>query len=95
LPSSDLSGNPYLLKSTVETLPNTFNSFFQSLSIEKEKPIKEVLYYRIPITAVFSISDGKNELANHRIAVCQYGKIVRMPLNLVIKDSGLIEFTSK
>lgn len=95
LPSSDLSGNPYLLKSTVETLSNTFNSFFQSLSIEKEKPIKEVIYYRVPITAVFSVSDGKNELANRRISVCQYGKVVRMPLNMVVKDSGLIEFQPK
>lgn len=95
LPSSDLSGNPYLLKSTVETLPNTFNTFFQSLSVEKEKPIKEAIYYRVPIPAVFSISDGKNELVNRRMAIYQYGKVVRMPLDLVVKDSGLIEFQLK
>lgn len=95
LPSSDLSGNPYLLKSTVEVLPSSIKSFFENLSIEKEKPIKEVIYYRTPVTAVFSISDGKNELTNRRISICQYGNVVRMPLNFVVKDSGLIEFSNK
>lgn len=95
LPSSDLSGNPYLLKSTVEVLPNSIKSFFENLSIEKEKPIKEVIYFRTPVTAIFSVSDGKNELANRRISICQYGNIVRMPLNFLVKDSGLIEFSNK
>lgn len=95
LPSSDLSGNPYLLKSIIEPLPNSYNTFFQNLAIEKDKPVKEAIYYRLPVTALFSISDGKTELASRRISIYQYGKVIRMPLNLVVKDSGLIEFQTK
>ena len=95
LPSSDLSGNPYLLRSTVEALPNSYNTFFQNLAMEKDKPIKEVIYYRVPVTAVFSISDGKTELASRRISIYQYGKVIRMPLNFVVKDYGFMEFQTK
>ncbi len=92
---SDLSGTPFLLKSIIEPLPDAYNTFFQSLALEKDKPVKEVIYYRVPVTATFSISDGKSELVSRRLSIYQYGKLIRMPLNLVVKDSGLIEFQTK
>lgn len=93
LPSSDLSGNPILLKSTPEPIPESYERLFSSIGFEKDKPINEVVYYRIPISATINISDGKNELLTRRVSICQYGPLVRMPLKFVIKDSGLIEFS--
>ncbi len=92
LPSSDLSGNPILLKTVPESIPESYKNFFQSISTEKEKPLSSVIYYRIPISTNISISDGKVDLLNHRISICQYGPLVRMPIKFMIKDSGLIEF---
>lgn len=93
LPSSDLSGNPILLKTSPETIPESYKVFFQSISMEKDKPLNDVIYYRIPISASISISDGKNEVLTRRVSICQYGPLVRMPIKFMIKDSGLIEFS--
>jgi len=92
LSSSDLSGNPYLLKSEPESIPESYNSLLKSISIEKEKPILDVIYYRIPISANIKISDGKNDIFARRMTVSQYGPIVRMPAKFTIKDYGFIEF---
>lgn len=92
LPSSDLSGNPILLKTTPDSVPESYKSFFQSISMEKDKPINEVVYYRIPLSTIVSLSDGKTEVLTRRVSICQYGPLVRMPIKLMIKDSGLIEF---
>ncbi len=93
LSSSDLSGNPILLKSQPEPIPESYELLFRSIGLEKDKPVSEVVYYRIPISANINISDGKNELVARRISICQYGPLVRMPIKFMIKDSGLIEFT--
>jgi hypothetical protein len=92
LPSSDLSGNPYLLKSEPESIPESYSNLFKSIGVEKDKPILDVIYYRIPISANIKISDGKNDIFTRRITVCQYGPIVRMPIKFTIKDSGFIAF---
>lgn len=93
LPSSDLSGNPILLKCTPESIPESYELLFRSIGLEKGKPVSDVVYYRIPISTNINISDGKNELLIRRVSICQYGLLVRMPINFVIKDSGLIEFS--
>ncbi len=93
LPSSDLSGNPILLKTVPESIPESYKKFFQSISTENDKPLNNVIYYRIPISTNISISDGKVDLLNRRISICQYGLLVRMPIKFMIKDSGLIEFS--
>jgi len=92
LASSDLSGNPFLLKSEPETVPESYDLLFKSISLEKGKSIKDVIYYRIPISANIKISDGKDDLFSRRISICQYWPIVRMPIKFVIRDSGFIEF---
>ncbi|NVO12208.1 MAG: DUF4831 family protein [Bacteroidales bacterium] len=92
LPSSDLSGNPFLLKSEPESIPESYEPLFKSIGFEKNKPIKDVVYYRIPITANIKISDGKNDIFTRRISICQYGPIVTMPIKFMIRDFGLIEF---
>jgi hypothetical protein len=92
LPSSDLSGNPYLLKSEPESIPESYEPLFKNLGFEKNTPIKDVIYYRIPITANIKISDGKSDIFTRRVSICQYGPIVRMPIKFMIKDSGFIEF---
>lgn len=93
LPSSDLSGNPILLKTTPESTPESYKGFFQSFSMEKDKLMNDVIYYRIPTSAIISLSDGKTEMITRRISICQYGPLVRMPVKFMIKDSGLIEFS--
>ncbi|RPH33239.1 MAG: DUF4831 family protein [Bacteroidales bacterium] len=93
LASSDLSGNPILLKTLPESIPESYDIFFRSISMEKDKPLKEVIYYRIPTTTVVSLSDGKAELLTRRISICQYGPLVRMPIKYMVKDSDLIEFS--
>jgi len=92
LPSSDLSGNPFLLKSLPEPIPESYELLFRSIGLEKGKPVSEVVYYRIPIPANINISDGKNDLLNRRVSICQYGPLVRMPIKFTIKDFGLIDF---
>ena len=89
LPSSDLSGNPYLLKSEPESIPESYNTLFKSITIEKEKPITDLVYYRIPISANVKVSDGKNDVFTRRTTIYQYGPTVRMPIKFLIKDSGL------
>lgn len=95
LPSSDLSGNPILFKLSPESISPSYKAFFESISLEKEKPLKDVIYYRIPIFTNISISDGKNDFIVRRMLVFQYGPLVRMPITFAVKDSGLIEFSVK
>jgi len=90
LPSSDLSGNPILLKTTPEAIPEPYKSLFVSINNEKDKPRTDLVYYRVPISAMVIVTDGKNEIFNRRIAVYQYGPIVRMPAEFMVKDSDLI-----
>lgn len=92
VPSSDLSGNPILLKTLPETIPASYKSLFTSINNEKDKPRTDLVYYRVPISAIVIVSDGKNEIFNRRISVYQYGPIVRMPLEFMEKDSGLMNF---
>jgi len=93
VPSTDLSGTPIILKTLPDAIPESYGLLLKSINQEKDKPRTDLVYYRIPISATVSISDGKNEFFNRRISVYQYGPIVRMPLGFMIKDSGLIEFT--
>jgi len=92
VPSSDLSGNPILLKTIPEAIPDSYKALFASISNEKDKPRTDLVYYRVPISASVIVSDGKNEIFNRRISVYQYGPIVRMPVEFMVKDSGLINF---
>lgn len=94
LQSTDLSGNPVLLKIMPGTTPDSHKSFFQNISMEKEKPLSDVIYYRIPNSSIVSLSDGKTEVLTRRLTIYQYGPLVRMPIKYLVKDSDLIEFTS-
>lgn len=93
LPSSDLSGNPILIKIEPEKLSSTYESLFNSISTEKGKPIADAIYYRIPLSSMIRITDGQQEFLNYRTLIYQYGPTVRMPIKFVVKDSGLIEFS--
>lgn len=94
LSSSDLSGNPILLKAIPESIPESYKNFFHTLSMEKDKPLDNVIYYRIPNSSIISISDGKKEVLNRRFSIYQYGPLVRIPIKLMIKDSGIIDFSN-
>lgn len=93
LPSSDLSGNPILLKCLPDPLPESYELLFHSIDLEKGKPVSDVVYYRIPLSTYVNISDGKNDILIRRLSIYQYGPTVRIPIKFVIKDNGLIEFS--
>lgn len=93
LPSSDLSGNPILMKFSPEAIPESYEKLFRSINVEKDKPITDVVYYRIPVFTNINLTDGKNELLTQRVSIYQYGPLVRMPIKFILKDSGLIEFS--
>lgn len=92
LPSSDLSGNPVLIKIEPEKVPASYETLFKSIGEEKGKPLTDVIYYRLPLNSTIRITEGKSEYLNYRTLVYQYGPIVRMPIKFVIKDSGFIQF---
>ncbi|MHC1702268.1 MAG: DUF4831 family protein [Tenuifilaceae bacterium] len=92
LASSDLSGNPILVKIEPEKVPSSYELLFNSISQEKDKPLTDVVYYRIPLSTAIKVTDGKYEFLNHRSVVYQYGPLVRMPIKFLIKDSVFIEF---
>lgn len=91
LPPSDLSGNPILLKVDPEKIPDSYKSFFDNLSIEKEKPLPDMVYYRIPLNCGSRITDGKTDLVNRRVSIYQFGPIVRIPAEYLINDNGFIK----
>ncbi len=92
LASSDLSGNPILVKIEPEKVPSSYDLLFNSISQEKDKPLTDVIYYRIPLSTTIRVTDGKSEFLNHRSIIYQYGPLIRMPIKFLIKDSGFIEF---
>ena len=75
LPSSDLSGNPILIKIEPEKLSSAYEALFNSISNEKGKPIAEAIFYRIPLSSMVKITDGKNDLLNYRTLIYQYGTV--------------------
>ena len=91
LPSSDLSGNPVLIRFESEKFPDSYKNLFDALNTEKGKPLTAVIYYRIPLMANIRITDSKIDFLNYRSTIYQYGQVVRMPVKYVIKDSGFID----
>lgn len=92
LPPTDLSGGPILLQIEAEKLPENLTQLSAKMGVEKEKPILDMVYYRIPVATTIKLNDGKTELLNRRNIVYQYGPIVRMPARYMVKDSGFLEF---
>jgi len=85
--SNDLSGNPILVEIEPEAMPESYNSFFNSMALNSDKNKFDRIYYRIPINALVKISDGKTELASKRLLIYQYGPTAKLPVkHLVIKN---------
>ncbi|MGE0078699.1 MAG: DUF4831 family protein [Bacteroidales bacterium] len=78
--STDLSGNPMLIEIEPEQIPESYSNYFSSMSIMADKNKFDQVYYRIPINASVKISDGKNELANRRLLIYQYGLTAKLPV---------------
>lgn len=90
LSSADLSGNPILLKLEPEKVSDSYSQFFASISQEKDKPLNDVVYYRMPLNCNLRITDGKADIYQKRLTIYQYGPIVPMPARYIIKDNGFI-----
>lgn len=85
--SNDLSANPMLIEIEPDVIPESYSKYFNSISVASDKNKFDQVYYRIPVNAMVKISDGKNELANRRMPVYQYGPIAKLPIKyLLIKQ---------
>jgi hypothetical protein len=62
--ANDLSGNPILIEIEPEPIPESYNTFFNSVTVNSEKNKFDMVYYRIPVNALVKFTDGKNELSD-------------------------------
>lgn len=88
LPVTDLTGRPVVLefnseKKTVALSPIIIEPFV--LQNEK-KPPSVPLYYRIPDVVEVRVVDGRNMLGHKKALVYQFGKVVNLPSNFLIRD---------
>lgn len=87
LPDTDLTGRPVVIsfsseKKTAVLSPMELEPFV--LPDEEKKP-SVPLYYRIPDVVEAKVIDGRNTLGHKKALVYQFGKIVQIPSNFLIK----------
>lgn len=85
--ANDLSGNPILIEIEPEVIPGSYSNFFSTLNVTNEKTKFDQIYYRIPNSALVKVSDGKNELANRRLLIYQYGPTAKLPVKHLLINS--------
>ncbi|MCB8965169.1 MAG: DUF4831 family protein [Bacteroidales bacterium] len=82
--ANDMSGNPILLQLEPEALPEIYSQFFKSIADNASKNRFNQVYYRIPVNAVVRLSDGKTDLATHRLPIYQYGPTAILPIKQLL-----------
>ena len=87
LPAIDLTGRPVVLefnseKKTAALLPLIIEPFVLQ---DEEKPPSVPLYYRIPDVVEVKVMDGRNMLGRKKVLVYQFGKVVNLPSNFLIR----------
>jgi len=88
LPATDLTGRPVVLefnseKKTAALSPIIIEPFVLQ---DEEKPPSVPLYYRIPDVVEVRVVDGRNILGHKKALVYQFGKVVNLPSNFLIKE---------
>lgn len=88
LPATDLTGRPVVLefkseKKTTALSPLIIEPFVLH---DEEKPPSVPLYYRIPDVVEVKVVDGRNILGHKKVLVYQFGKVVNLPSNFLIRD---------
>ena len=88
LPATDLTGRPVVLefnseKKTDALVPLIIEPFVsQTEEIYPSVP----LYYRIPDVVEVRVVDGRNILGHKKALVYQFGKVVNLPSNFLIRE---------
>ena len=88
LPATDLTGRPVVLefiseKKTAAIAPLVIEPFVLQ---DEEKPPSVPLYYRIPDVVEVKVVDGRNILGHKKALVYQFGKVVNLPSNFLIRE---------
>jgi hypothetical protein len=83
LSKNDLTGRPI----TIEIVSAGKTEPLEPIVIEQESDEQNIakLYYRVPDLAQVQIIDGKNLLANKKLLIYQYGKILQLPSNFILE----------
>ena len=80
--ASDLSGRPIVVEMVKSGNVQNINMIQKDLSVGQKY---DKLYYRIPEIVNLRVTDGRNTLGSTRQPVYQYGKIVALPANYIIR----------
>lgn len=81
LPKSDISGKPVMI--SLQSIPNVSKNIQNILKVNQETPGQSGIYYRVPVTAELSISDGLFNLYSGRLTLPQFGELVPVPEHLL------------
>jgi hypothetical protein len=84
VPEGQAGGDPVMIEFTPEKRTKEL-SVIRSKTPEKEEIVIDKLYYRVPDVVNMKISLGDEVLFNSRRLVYQYGEIIRLPSNIIIK----------
>lgn len=88
LPKTDISGRPISIEMVKD---QKHFSAVENINLQSEPSSgKSGLFYRIPVIASITISEGLNNLYSGRISVAQFGLIRPVPELLIREDCSLI-----
>ncbi len=82
LDATDLSGRPVVVEMLSAGKLNNVNI------VERQTPVKKKydrLFYRMPEVVDIRVTDGRSTLGNSRALVYQFGKIITLPANYIIR----------
>jgi hypothetical protein len=87
LPKNDISGKPISIEMSKDQIQ--YSSIENICQQTTPNSGRSGLFYRIPVNATFTISEGINALYSGRIAVAQFGLITPVPELLIREDCSL------
>jgi hypothetical protein len=85
VPANDLTGKPVFLELTAKNTTRIIDNLTYKPAEEGVEEMKP-LFYRIPEVATLKLLHETDVLAEKEILVYQYGQIVRMPVNFMLKQ---------
>ena len=88
LPATDFTGRPVVLEFSSEEKTAALSPLIIEPFVlqDEEKPPSVPLYYRIPDVVEVRVVDGRNILGHKKALVYQFGKVVNLPSNFLIRE---------
>ncbi|MCK4343776.1 MAG: DUF4831 family protein [Bacteroidales bacterium] len=84
LPENDLTGRPITIEVARTGKTDPLEPIVMEQGSEEQNIAK--LYYRVPDLARVQIADEENVLAKKKFLIYQFGKVLQLPSNFIIKD---------